>query len=143
VALLLAAFFAVIVFLPPEGRIAAPLHGLLDVLLGRAAFLLPLLLAFVGVVVIVRRLQPTAVLPAPRLVGIACLTLAVVGGEHLLASDPDGTGLLGKWLTTWLVDLVGRQLTIVLMVGLLAIGTLLVFDLKMRRPIAKQTDAAR
>jgi hypothetical protein len=114
----------------------------LDVLLGRAAFLLPLLLAFVGVVLIVRRLRPAAVLPVQRLVGIAFLTLAVIGGEHLLASDPDGTGLIGRWLTTWLVDLVGPQLTTVLMVSLLAIGTVLVFDLKMRRPIVKQPDAA-
>ena len=140
-ALLLGAFFAVIVFLPAEGRIAAPLHGLLAVLLGRAAFLLPVLLAFVGVVLIVRRVRSNAVLPGQRSLGIGLLTLAVVGGEHLLASDPDGTGLLGKWLTTWLVDLVGAQLTIVLLVGLVAIGTVLVFNLKVRR-VAKQPDAA-
>ena len=43
--LILAAFCGVIVFLPPEALIAAPLHDGVDVLLGRASFMLPLALA--------------------------------------------------------------------------------------------------
>jgi hypothetical protein len=130
-ALLLAAFCGVIVFLPPEGRIAAPLHDGVDVLLGRASFMLPVALAFVGVVLIVRRLRPNAVIPRRRLVGVTLVAITVLASEHLLANDRQGTGLIGTWLTAWLVDLLGPPFTTVVLVGLLGLGVLLAFDVRL------------
>jgi hypothetical protein len=131
--LLLAAFCSVIVFLPPEGRISAPLHDAIDVLLGRASFMLPLALAFVGVVLIVRQLRPTTRLPRRRLVGIALIAVDVVASEHLLANGRDGTGLIGKWLTTWLLDLFGPPLTIALVIAVTGVGALLAFNVRLPR----------
>jgi hypothetical protein len=132
-ALLLAAFCGVIVFLPPEGRISAPLHDAVDVLLGRASFMLPLALGFVGVMLIVRRLRPTARLPRRRLIGVALVAVGVLASEHLLANDREGTGLIGRWLTSWLVDLLGQPLTVVALVALLTLGTLLAFNVRLPR----------
>jgi amino acid transporter len=131
--LLLATFCGVIVFLPPEGRISAPLHDAVDVLLGRASFMLPLALGFVGVMLIVRRLRPMARLPRRRLIGVALVAVGVLASEHLLAKDREGTGLIGRWLTSWLVDLLGQPLTVVALVALLTLGTLLAFNVRLPR----------
>jgi hypothetical protein len=131
--LLLAAFCGVIVFLPPEGRISAPLHDAVDILLGRASFMLPLALAFVGVMLIVRQLRPTARLPRRRLIGVGLVAVGVLASEHLLANDREGTGLIGKWLTAWLVDLLGQPFTVVVLVALLILGTLLAFNVRLPR----------
>jgi amino acid transporter len=128
--LLLAAFCGVIVFLPPEGRISAPLHDAIDILLGRASFMLPLALAFVGVVLIVRQLRPTTRLPRRRLIGVALVAVTVLASEHLLANDREGTGLIGRWLTAWLVDFLGQPFTVVALVVLLTVGALLAFNVR-------------
>jgi hypothetical protein len=133
--LLLAAFCSVIVFLPAEGRVAAPLHDAVDVLLGRASFMLPLALACVGVVLIVRRLRPAASLPRRRLSGVTLVGVGVLASEHLLANDRAGTGLIGTWLTAWLVDLLGTPFTIAALFALLALGTLLAFDVRFTRAV--------
>jgi hypothetical protein len=138
--LILAAFCAVIVFLPPEGLIAAPLHDGVDVLLGRASFMLPLALAFVGVVLIVRQLRPAARLPRRRLTGVALVAVTVVASEHLLANDRAGTGLIGRWLTSWFVDLLGFPFTVVALLALLVLGTLLAFNVRVPRA-ARPPDA--
>ena len=140
--LLLAAFCAVLVFVPSDGWLALAVRRGLDVLLGRAAFLLPLLLAFVGVLLVVRRVRPTTVFPVPRLLGVGLLVLAVLAGEHLLAADPAGTGVLGRWLTGWLLDVLGQPLTVLVLVALVGVGTLMAFDVRINR-VAKQPDAAR
>jgi hypothetical protein len=131
VCLLLAAFCGVIVFLPPDGRISAPLHDGLDVLLGRASFMLPLALAFVGVVLLVRQLRPAARLPRRRLVGVVLVAVDVVASEHLLANGRDGTGLIGQWLTRWLVDLFGPPLTVALLIGVIGVGAALAFNVRL------------
>jgi hypothetical protein len=131
-ALLLAGFLAVIVFIPSEGRVAAPLHAGLDALLGRAAFLLPLGLAFVGTLVLVRRLRPTVRMPARRLAGIGATFIAVLAIEHLLprAANDAGTGLIGQWLSTLMLDLLGGPGTSLALALLLGLGIALTFDLK-------------
>jgi len=131
--LLLAALCAVIVFLPAEGRISAPLHDAIDILLGRASFMLPLALAFVGVVLIVRQLRPTVRLPRRRLIGITLIAVDVVASEHLLAGGRDGTGLIGNWLTVWLLDLLGPPLTIALLIAVIGAGGLLAFNVRLTR----------
>jgi DNA translocase FtsK/SpoIIIE-like protein len=120
----------VIVFLPPEGRISAPLHDALDLLLGRATFMLPLGLAFVGVLLLVRRARPAAELQRRRLVGVGLVAVSVLAAEHLLANGSQGSGLVGAWLSSWLVDLVGFGGTLVVVVGFLVAGTLLAFDVR-------------
>jgi hypothetical protein len=131
-ALLLAGFLAVIVFIPSEGRIAAPLHALVHALLGRAAFVLPLGLAFVGTLVLVRRLRPSARMPARRLAGIGAIFIAVLAIEHLLPrpADEAGTGLLGQWLSTLMLDVLGGPGASLALALLLALGVALTFDLK-------------
>jgi hypothetical protein len=133
VALLLAAFSSVIVFLPPEGRIAVPLHDALVGLLGRATFMLPLALAFVGLVLIVSVLRPNVVLPRRRLVGVVLLAIGVPPSEHLLGSGGDGTGLIGNWLSSLLLELVGGPVTLLVLGCVLGLGTLLAFDVSLFR----------
>ncbi|HLZ27868.1 MAG TPA: DNA translocase FtsK 4TM domain-containing protein [Chloroflexota bacterium] len=133
VAFTLAAFFAVMIFLPPEGRIGVPLHDGLGLLLGRATFMVPVTLTLAGVLLVVRALRPSMPLPRRRLAGIGLLALAVLPSEHLLGSTDDGTGLIGKWLSTWLLDLLGGPGTLVLLLAVLGLGVLLAFDVKLLR----------
>jgi hypothetical protein len=136
IAFALAAFSAVMIFLPPEGRIGAPLHDGLALLLGRATFMLPLALVVAGVLLVVRELRPSMPLPRRRLAGVGLMALAVLPSEHLLANADDGTGLIGKWLSTWLLDLLGGPGTLVLLVAVLGLGALLAFDVKVLRHAA-------
>jgi hypothetical protein len=131
--LLLAALSGAILFLPPQGRIGAPLHDAITMFFGPATFVLPLALAFVGVLLIVRRVRPGTVLPARRLSGVFLVTIGVVAAEHLLG----GSSLLGAWLTTWLVDSIGPLPTVIIVVGLVAAGTWLAFDLRL--PVRKSS----
>jgi hypothetical protein len=130
VVLLLAAFCAVIVFFPPEGRVAGPLHELFGILLGRATFMLPLALATVGVMLILHSLRPDMTLPWRRLAGVAVIAIAVAASEQLITNGRDGTGLFGEWLSASLLDLFGGPLTTVLLALLLGVGSLLAFDLR-------------
>jgi hypothetical protein len=131
VAFTLAAFLAVMIFLPPEGRIGTPLHDGLVLLLGKATFMLPVALVVAGVLLVVRELRPSTPLPRRRLAGTGLLAVAVLPSEHLLANADDGAGLIGKWLSTWLLDLLGGPGTLVLLVAVLGLGVLLAFDVKL------------
>jgi hypothetical protein len=135
-ALVAAAFAAVIVFLPPEGRVMVPLHTAVDTLLGGASFLLPLALLFVGVVLLVRRRRPDVVLPTRRLVGVGVLAIAVFPSERLLGGS---TGLIGDWLEGLLIDLLGGPATVVLLLLLVGVGAALTFGVRFTR----HPDAAR
>jgi hypothetical protein len=136
--LLLAAFLAVIIFLPGEGRVAAPLHDALSVLLGRAAFMLPLALAFVGVLLVVRRLRPGIALPRRRIAGVVLIALSVLPVEHLLGGEQAGSGAVGQWLSATLIDLFGAAAALLLLLVLLGFGILLAFNLKVpREPIVE------
>jgi 4TM region of DNA translocase FtsK/SpoIIIE len=128
----LAAFSGVIVFLPPEGRIGVPLHDGLALLLGRATFMLPLALVFAGVLFVVRGLRPSTPMPRRRLAGIGLVALGVLPSEHLLGNT-ESTGLIGQWLSIWLLDLLGGPGTLVLLVAVLGVGVLLAFDVKLFR----------
>ncbi len=142
--LLLAAFLTVIIFLPGEGRIAAPLHDALNVLLGRAAFMLPLALAFAGVLLVVRRLRPGIPFPRRRIAGVGLIALAVLPSEHLLGGDQAGTGAIGQWLLSTFLDLFGEAATLLSLVVLLGVGIRLAFEVKLPRskPVAVvHTDA--
>ena len=131
IAFALAAFFAVMIFLPPEGRLGAPLHDGLGLLLGRATFMVPLALVVAGVLFVVRALRPATPLPRRRLGGVGLIALAVLPSEHLLANADDGTGLIGRWLSSWLLDLLGGPGTLVLLVAVLGLGVLLAFDVRL------------
>lgn len=128
-ALLFAAVAAVIVFFPPEGRIMAPVHDAVEVLLGRAAFIVPLGLTLAGALGLVRRLRPGLSLPRRRLAGLALIALATVAGDHLMGSS---TGVVGEWFTDFMVELIGTPLTTLLVVGLVSAGVVLTFDLRKR-----------
>jgi hypothetical protein len=121
------------IFLPPEGRIGVPLHDGMVLLLGRATFMLPLALVVAGVLFVVRGLRPSTPLPRRRLAGVGLMALAVLPSEHLLGNADQGTGLIGQWLSTWLLDLLGGPGTLVLLVAVLGLGALLAFDVKLLR----------
>jgi hypothetical protein len=139
--LLVGAFCAVIVFFPPEGRVAGPLHELLGVLLGRATFILPLALTVAGLILILLDQRPALTLPRRRLAGVGLIALAVAASENIIANGRAdlGTGLVGEWLSASLLDLFGGPLTIVLLAVLLGTGVLLAFDLKWPKPPARPT----
>jgi hypothetical protein len=123
VALGLGCFLGVIVVLPPEGRIAGPLHDGVDRLLGHFSLLLPLVLVGLGVVALV----PTLMRPW-RLGGIAVLMLAALPTAHLVGL---GSGLVGEWLGDALLDALGGPATAVVLLALLAVGCLLALDLSL------------
>jgi hypothetical protein len=64
------------------------------------------------------------------------MALAVLPSEHLLANADDGTGLIGMWLSTWLLDLLGRPGTLVLLLAVLGLGVLLAFEVRFVRHAA-------
>jgi hypothetical protein len=130
-ALIAAAVAGVVVFWPPEGRVLVPLHGAVEGLLGQASFLIPVGLALVGGLGIVRRVHPELSIPRRRILGVALITLALLPAERLMGGS---TGLIGAWLTDYLVDLVGSRLTVVAIVMLVSVGVVLVFDITVRRP---------
>ena len=136
--LLVAAFCAVIVFFPPEGRVAGPLHEFLGVLLGRATFMLPLSLAVAGIILILLGQRPDMMLPWRRLAGVGPIALAVAASENLIANGRAdiGTGLVGEWLSASLLDLFGWPLTVVLLAAFLGSGVVLAFDLKWPKFVA-------
>jgi uncharacterized membrane protein YeaQ/YmgE (transglycosylase-associated protein family) len=129
-ALIAAAVAAVVVFFPAEGRVLAPVHAAIEELLGRASFLLPLGLLFVGVLLAVRRVRPSVALPTRRLLGVALLAVAVLPAEHLLGYS---TGLVGEWLAGVLLETLGPPLTIVITLVLVAIGAILALSIKLPR----------
>jgi chromate transport protein ChrA len=143
--LLLAAFCAVIVFFPPEGRVAGPLHEFLWVLLGGATFMLPLALAVVGFIQVLHTVRPDVPLPRRRFAGVAIIAIAVAASENLIASARagTGTGLIGEWLSASLLDLFGGPLTTVLLADLLGSGIVLAFNVKWPKAPARPstTDA--
>lgn len=128
--MVIAAFAAVVVFFPAEGRVLVPLHTIVDELLGQAAFLLPLGLTLIGVLALVRRMFPGYSLPGSRLAGVAVLAIALLVGEPLLG---DSTGLIGDWLTGFLTELLGAPITGALTLVLVAAGIALLFDVKIKR----------
>ncbi len=134
--LVLAALCAIVVFLPGEGRIGAPLHEFVTILLGPTAFALPLALGFVGVLMTVQRVRPRASMPRKRLLGVVLVALGVVAAEHLLG----GASLLGKWLTSSVVDAFGAPIMVFLVIAAIVAGTWLAFDVHL--PQRRKTDAA-
>jgi hypothetical protein len=136
-ALALAAASAVIVFLPPAGRVAAPLHDAVWALLGQASFMLPLGLSFVGLVLIVSSARPSAALPCRRLVGVGLIVVSLLPSEDLLGSGAGGTGLIGGWLSSTLLDLLAGAGTLLALLVVLGLGIWLALDLRLphaRRP---------
>ncbi len=126
-ALFLAAVVAVIAFFPAEGRVMVPLHNALDGLLGRATFVVPFGLALTGVIALARRARPDLRVPRRRLIGLGVLALAVLPSDRLLGAS---TGVIGEWLTAFLVDLVGGPLTVALVVAVVSAGAVLTFGVR-------------
>jgi hypothetical protein len=136
-ALALGAAAAVIVFLPPEGRVAAPLHDGVCALLGHASFMLPLGLAFVGLMLLVMTLRPNVALPRRRLAGMGLIAVTSLPSEHLLDNGAEGTGLIGRWLSSTLLDLLAGPGTLLVLLMALGLGIWLAFDVRLpsaRRP---------
>ena len=129
-ALFAAAVAAVIVFFPAEGRLMAPLHEALVGLFGQASFAVPLGLALAGGVCLARRARPDIVLPRRRLVGVGLIALTLLPGERLMGGS---TGLVGDWLTGFLLDLLGGPLTVMLVTLALGLGIWLGFAINPRR----------
>jgi hypothetical protein len=127
VATLAAAILAIVTFLPSEGRVLAPLHGLLDGLLGQATFLLPLGCALAAALGFVRRERPSLPLPKRRLVGLGLITIALLPADRLLGQS---TGLIGEWFTGFLLELFGAPLAIAVIAALVTAGVLLAFDIR-------------
>ncbi|MBV9168851.1 MAG: DNA translocase FtsK 4TM domain-containing protein [Chloroflexi bacterium] len=130
VALALAALCAVVLMLPSEGRVAAPLHQALVALLGQAAFVLPVALCVGGVLLLVRSVRPTLRLPRGRIVGLCVLAITVVAAEDRFA--PNGGGIVGAWLSGQLEDLLGGPAAALVLLGGLLCGTLLTFHVRLR-----------
>src|SRR5262245_43871021 len=86
----LAGVSAVVIFLPAEGFIAAPLHSAFEALFGRTAFIVPPLLLVAGSVRLVRVPLPTA-----RLLGVGMLLVSVLAAEQLLHAGD--AGAVGQW----------------------------------------------
>lgn len=131
-----AAVASVVVFMPPEGRVLTPVHDAVVTLLGAASFLLPIGLLLLGVLFAVRERRPGLKLPARRLVGLVLLALALLPAERLLG---DTTGVIGEWLATLLLDLLGGPIAVVLLLLLVVVGAGLAFGVTWKR----QRHAAR
>lgn len=130
VATLCAAVASVVVFFPAEGHILVPLHASVDFLLGRIAFVLPLGLYLAAGLGFAQRARPDAKLPLRKFVGLGLITIGLLPGDSLLGQS---TGVVGDWFTGALVSVLGGPLTVVLTVALVAIGSLLTFDLWRRQ----------
>jgi hypothetical protein len=129
-ALIAAAATTVVVAFPAEGRVLAPLHAGVEALLGKASFLLPVGLVFVGVMLLVHQRRPDLRLPIRRLVGLGLLAIAVLPTERLLGSS---TGLVGEWLADFMLGTLGRPLTIVIFLVLVAVGAILALRVELPR----------
>ncbi|HYY88072.1 MAG TPA: DNA translocase FtsK 4TM domain-containing protein [Chloroflexota bacterium] len=152
-AVALGCFFGVVVFLPAEGRIAAPLHELLGLLFGRASFVLPIGLVIGGGLALVRSFLPEVPLAESRLAGLVVITLAALPAEHLIGLGPNGSlaraeahegaGLVGHWTGSLLLEWLGGPATAVVLIAALLIGTLLAFDLTLAQLVAAVVRGAR
>jgi hypothetical protein len=132
--LFLAAVACVIVFFPAEGRVLVPVHDGMNRLLGQTAFVIPLGLTLAATLGLVRKARPAAQLPVRRLVGLGVITIALVPSEQLLGRS---TGLLGEWFAGVLLNVLGRPVTVALLLALVTVGVALTFNLKPSRlPLA-------
>jgi hypothetical protein len=129
VAVLLGLLAAVAVFVPADGRLSLVLHDQAERALGHASFLVPVGLLIAGVLVLVHRFAPDVPLPRGRLVGLALLVLAALPAAQLLAPSVAGTGLVGAWLATSLLDWLGAPVTTLMLLALVGLGALLALEL--------------
>jgi type IV secretory pathway VirB2 component (pilin) len=133
-AALAAAVLVVVVFLPPEGLVLTPIHAVLDGLLGRATFVLPVAFVLLSALAFTRRARPQTPIPRRRLAGLVLITIALIPADRLLGQS---TGLVGEWFTGFLLDLFGPVVAVVLVIMLVIAGIALTFDLtRWRRPVA-------
>jgi hypothetical protein len=129
VAVLLGLLAAVAVFVPADGRLSLVLHNEAERMLGRASFLVPVTLLIAGVLVLVHRFAPDVTLPRGRLVGLVLLVLAALPAAQLLGPSVAGTGLVGEWLATSLLDWLGAPVTALMLLALIGLGALLALEL--------------
>jgi hypothetical protein len=119
-------FLLVLLALPSEGSLAAPLRAGLWAALGRAALAIPLVLLLLGLVTLTRSVAPGAALPRARLVGLAILAASALPAQDFVESGASGS--VGHVLGTGMVGLVGGPGAALLLVLGLIVGTLLTFD---------------
>ncbi|MBV9356302.1 MAG: DNA translocase FtsK 4TM domain-containing protein [Chloroflexi bacterium] len=129
VAVLLGLLAAVAVFVPADGRLSLVLHDEAERLLGHGSFLVPATLLIAGVLVLVHRFAPDVTLPLRRLVGLALVVLAALPAMQMLSPSGAGTGLVGAWLATSLLDWLGAPVTTLMLLALIVLGGLLAVEL--------------
>jgi len=127
-ALLCGLLTAVAVFVPADGRLSVGLHDLVGQLLGRASFLAPFGLLAVGVLLLMHRFVPDVELPRGRLFGVGLLVVVALPTAQLLLPLTAGTGELGQWLASTLLEWLGAPATTLLLVVLGLLGALLALD---------------
>ena len=119
-----AAVAGVLLLLPAEGFLSAPLHQGLLALLGQTAYVLPPLLLLGAAI---RLLQVP--LPTARLVGLALLLLAVPAAEQMLVDG--AAGAVGRVLAEVLVSAIGAAGGVAVLIAMLAAGTFLTFGVRL------------
>ena len=90
---------------------------------------MPVGLLIAGLLVLVHRFAPDVTLPRGRLLGLALLVLAALPAAQLLAPSVAGTGLVGGWLATSLLDWLGARVTTLMLLALIGLGALLALEL--------------
>ncbi len=118
-----AAVSGVLLLLPAEGFLSAPLHQGLLALLGQTAFVLPPLLLLAAAL---RLLQVP--LPTVRLFGLALLVVSVPAAEQLLIDG--AAGAVGRALAEALANALGAAGAVAVLLAMLATGTILTFGVR-------------
>jgi hypothetical protein len=120
----LAGVSVVVIFLPAEGFIAAPLHSTFEALLGRTAFIVPAFLLLVGCIRLLR-----VPLPIGQLLGMSMLLVSVLAAEQLLRAGDAGAA--GQWAADALTAALGAVGATVVLVCALGIGAWLTFGIRL------------
>jgi hypothetical protein len=136
VAIVLGLLSAIVVLMPGEGRLSVALHDAFAHALGRAMFLIPVVLFGVGGLTLVHRFAPGARLPVGRLLGLLVLGLAALPAEQLLGGPGAGTGAVGQWLAGGLLEWLGGPATVVLLGAGVVVGGLLALDVSLADLVA-------
>jgi hypothetical protein len=123
-AIAMAGVLTVLIMVPAEGFLSAPLHQALGAVLGRSAFLLPVLLILGGVL----RLMHVP-LPRARMVGLVLLSVTVLASEHLLAWGD--AGLVGRILAEAMNGALGSIGSAAALLCGLAAGAILTFGVRL------------
>jgi hypothetical protein len=136
-AMVLGLLSAIVVIVPADGRVSVALHDVLAQGLGRATFMVPVVLFAAGVLTLVHRFAPNVPLPMGRLLGLALIGLAALPAEQLLAGSGEGTGRIGQVLAASLIEWFGGPATVALLAAGVLVGVLLALDVSVADIVAR------